>query len=129
MGLTPAKAETLENGSAGAVGKGALPRALTVGRQKTRLRGSGYTNPRYPTRPKDIHLENLERVGARCGVGARIAPPLMEATDDLFFRELVHLIAWRPLMRILPPYGQPELPHTPIHARPAPLMPFSTHTA
>ena len=24
------------------------------------LRGSGYTNPRYPTRPKDIHLENLE---------------------------------------------------------------------
>ena len=27
----------------------------------TRLRGSGYTNPRYPTRPKDIHLENLER--------------------------------------------------------------------
>ena len=36
-------------------------RALTVGRQKTRLRGSRHTNPRYPTRPKDIHLENLER--------------------------------------------------------------------
>ena len=44
---------------AGAVGdeKGQL-RALTVGRQKTRLRGSRHTNPRYPTRPKDIHLEN-----------------------------------------------------------------------
>ena len=40
--------------------KGQL-RALTVGRQKTRLRGSRHTNPRYPTRPKDIHLENLER--------------------------------------------------------------------
>ena len=39
--------------------KGQL-RALTVGRQKTRLRGSRHTNPRYPTRPKDIHLENLE---------------------------------------------------------------------
>ena len=25
-------------------------------------RGSGYTNPRYPTRPKDIHLENLENL-------------------------------------------------------------------
>ncbi|EOD15701.1 hypothetical protein EMIHUDRAFT_211294 [Emiliania huxleyi CCMP1516] len=24
--------------------------------------GSGYTNPRYPTRPKDIHLENLENL-------------------------------------------------------------------
>jgi len=34
---------------------------LTVGRQKPRLRGSRHTNPRYPTRPKDIHLENLER--------------------------------------------------------------------
>ena len=34
---------------------------MTVGRQKTRLRGSCHTNPRYPTRPKDIHLENLER--------------------------------------------------------------------
>ena len=40
--------------------KGQL-RALTVGRQKTRLRGSRHTNPRYPTRPKDIHLENLQR--------------------------------------------------------------------
>ena len=29
---------------------------------KTRLRGSGYTNPRYPSRPKDIHLENLENL-------------------------------------------------------------------
>ena len=36
-------------------------RALTVGRQKPRLRGSRHTNPRYPKRPKDIHLENLER--------------------------------------------------------------------
>ena len=39
------------------------------------------------------------------------------------------LIAWRPLMRILPPYGQPELPHTPIHALPAPCMTLSAHTA
>ena len=34
--------------------------ALTVGRQKTRLRGPGYTNPRYPTRPKDIQPRDLE---------------------------------------------------------------------
>ena len=27
-------------------------RALTVGRQKTRLRGSRHTNPRYPTWPR-----------------------------------------------------------------------------
>ena len=40
-------------------------RALTVGRQKTRLRGSRHTNPRYPTRPKDIHLENLENQQSR----------------------------------------------------------------
>ena len=45
---------------AGAVGEVATP-CTDVGRQKTRLRGSGYTNPRYPTRPKDIHLENLEK--------------------------------------------------------------------
>ena len=30
-------------------------------KRKTRLRGSRHTNPRYPTRPKDIHLENLEK--------------------------------------------------------------------
>ena len=44
---------------AGAVGEGATP-CTDGGRQKTRLRGSRHTNPRYPTRPKDIHLENLE---------------------------------------------------------------------
>ena len=30
-----------------------MDRALTVGRQKTRLRGPGHTNPRYPTWPKE----------------------------------------------------------------------------
>ena len=45
---------------AGAVGEKGQLRALTVGRQKPPLRGSRHTNPRYPTRPKDIHLENLE---------------------------------------------------------------------
>ena len=37
-----------------------------------RLRGSGYTNPRYPTRPKDIHLENLEN---RLCLGPRVVSP------------------------------------------------------
>jgi len=39
------------------------------------VRGSGYTNPRYPTRPKDIHLENLERdrVGALGALGVQLS--------------------------------------------------------
>ena len=53
---------TATSSEAGAVGEGATLCALTVGRQKTRLRGSRHTNPRYPTRPKDIPLENLEGV-------------------------------------------------------------------
>ena len=32
--------------------------------QDTSLRGSRHTNPRYPTRPKDIHLENLENTAS-----------------------------------------------------------------
>ena len=51
-------------------------RALTVGRQKTRLRGSRHTNPRYPTRPKDIHLENLERTR---GASVRSRPSVRES--------------------------------------------------
>ena len=39
------------------------------GRQKTRLRGSRHTNPRYPTRPKDIHLSRREQRN-RCVRGA-----------------------------------------------------------
>ena len=41
---------------AGAASEKGQLRALTVGRQKTRLRGSRHTNPRYPTRPKDISV-------------------------------------------------------------------------
>ena len=69
MGLTPAKAETLENGSAGAVGKGALPRALTVGRQKTRLRGPRHT-PILATQRGEISGKTADHIGDRpleCG--------------------------------------------------------------
>ena len=34
-------------------------------RHQLGLRGSGYTNPRYPARPKDVHLENLENEHTR----------------------------------------------------------------
>ena len=43
---------------AGSRRRGIQLRALTVGRQK---RVTRHANPRYQTRPKDIHLENLER--------------------------------------------------------------------
>ena len=64
--------------------KGQL-RVLTVGRQKTRLRGPRHTNPRYPTRPKDIHLENLEKernpdlVGISTEGGTPVVSPAMLA--------------------------------------------------
>ena len=79
--------------------------------------------PIQRARAAEVECRNRERAPAWNRLRRLESPP------HLFFRELVHLIAWRPLMRILPPYGQPELPHTPIHARPAPLMPFSRHTA
>ena len=38
---------------------------------------TGYTNPRYPTRPKDIHLENLEKKKKnRCEVFTTDTPAL-----------------------------------------------------